>query len=239
MSTNHLPSQIPTAHKTHSPKWSESPKHKPAKTLEAVHHNLQRICNLSSQHPHLVFFPLQASPTSHTGPTPTNRMMSSFASAAPYLQTQFLECVCKNFLTWHKLLYNEGGNGNHRKSTVVQLLGLHILLRCRVWREQAQRIEAKVAGLVVLSQEVEVLGTWVGPAESHSVCLTEGNDEDQRLPEHGTTRLHLLEVVYGRACHQELGIVRSKTWTKSSWPALSRSGSWTFHQPGDQSLCHL
>ncbi len=48
MSTNHLPSQIPTAHKTHSPKWSGSPKHKPAETLEAVHHNLQRICILSS-----------------------------------------------------------------------------------------------------------------------------------------------------------------------------------------------
>ncbi len=65
VSTNHLPSQIPTAHKTHSPKWAGSPKHKPANTLEAVHHNLQRICNLSSQHPHLMFFFTSFSYISH------------------------------------------------------------------------------------------------------------------------------------------------------------------------------
>lgn len=116
----------------------------------------------------------------------------------PNLQTQPLEQMYKDFLAGDQLLGDEGSNGNHGKSAIVQLLALHVLPGRRVGGEQTQGVESKVTRLVVVSQGVEVLRSGSSPSQTHSVCLAQTDGEQKWLPEHSTAGLNLLEMVDSR-----------------------------------------
>lgn len=116
----------------------------------------------------------------------------------PNLQTQPLEQMYKDFLAGDQLLGNEGSNGDHGQSAIVQLLGLHLLPGLRVRGQQTQGVESKVTRLVVISQGVEILRSGSSPSQTHSVCLAQTNGEQKWLPEHGTTGFNLLEMVDSR-----------------------------------------
>jgi hypothetical protein len=114
------------------------------------------------------------------------------------LQTQPLEQMYKDFLAGDQLLGNEGSNGDHGQSAIVQLLALHVLPGLRVRGEQTQGIESKVTRLVVVSQGVEVLRSWSCPSQTHSVCLAQTDSEQKWLPEYSTAGFNLLEMVDSR-----------------------------------------
>ena len=118
----------------------------------------------------------------------------------PNLQTQPLEQMYKDFLAGDQLLGNEGSNGDHGQSAIVQLLALHVLPSLRVGGEETQGVESKVARLVVVSQGVEILGSRSSPSQTHSVCLAQTNSEQKWLPEHSTAGFNLLEMVDSRTC---------------------------------------
>lgn len=116
----------------------------------------------------------------------------------------------EDLFTRDQLLRNEGSNGNHGKTPVVELFGLHVLPFGGVRGEETQGVEAQVAGLVVVPQGVEVLGAGSSPPKSNSVGLAKSDGEQQGLPEHGTAGLNLLEVVDGRARDLPVEVVEQR-----------------------------
>ena len=87
----------------------------------------------------------------------------------------------EELLTSRKLLRHHTGDGDHRQSAVIELLGLHLReLRRRVWLE-AERIEAVVAGSVLLA-DGPALHVRVLEGEDR-VNLQHGDGEDHCRPE--------------------------------------------------------
>jgi len=68
-----------------------------------------------------------------------------------------------------QLLCNKSGNSNHGKATIVDLLGLHVVLLLGVLGKKTKGVKAKVAWLVVIPQRVELAGGGVIPSHCHTV----------------------------------------------------------------------
>lgn len=77
---------------------------------------------------------------------------------------------------------------------------LHLIAGLGVLGEEADRVKAQVARLVVVAQRVEVSGGGLGPAQAHTVGLADADDQQQGRPECGTLCFHLLEVIDSRPC---------------------------------------
>ena len=75
----------------------------------------------------------------------------------------------KDGLSISQLLCNKSSNTNHGKATVVDLLGLHIVLLLGVLGKKTKGVKAKVAWLVVIPQGVELAGGGVVPSHCHTV----------------------------------------------------------------------
>ncbi len=68
-----------------------------------------------------------------------------------------------------QFLGNKSSDSNHGKATIVDLLGLHVILLLWVIGKKTKGVEAKVAWLVVIPQGVELAGGGVVPADCHTV----------------------------------------------------------------------
>ena len=100
----------------------------------------------------------------------------------------------------YALLCDEASDGDHGKTAVVQLLGLHDLEVGGVGGLQVQGVEVQGAWAVVILEGVEASANGGLPAECHTVCLGDTDSEDKGLPEDGTTGLDLLELQDRGAC---------------------------------------
>lgn len=77
----------------------------------------------------------------------------------------------------NQLLGNKGSNGDHSKTAIVQLLGLHVLAGSRVGGKQVKGVESQIAGFIVVPKAVEVLGLGRSPPKTYSVRLAQANGE--------------------------------------------------------------
>merc|ERR1711937_839155 len=65
----------------------------------------------------------------------------------------------KELLTCGQLLSDHAGGGDHGKTSVVELLGLHILQLLRIFRLEAERVKAQVSWLVIFT-DCPLCGTF-------------------------------------------------------------------------------
>jgi hypothetical protein len=74
-------------------------------------------------------------------------------------------------------------DGDHGEAAVVDLLGLDLKLRVLVLREEAQRVEAQLARVVVILDLLRRRRVQAVPAGGDARGLADADEEDDKLPE--------------------------------------------------------
>ena len=81
------------------------------------------------------------------------------------------------------LLHSEAGDGDHGQAPVVDLLGLELSLGGGVGGQQAQGVEAQLAGVVLRPDLLRCGGAQGGPALGDALRLQDADEQDDELPE--------------------------------------------------------
>ena len=110
----------------------------------------------------------------------------------------------KSGLVGDELLGDDSGGADHGESSVVQLLGAHLIEGGGVGGLQVERIKAKVTVDVGVLKVGDTSVSGVGligalPADDDVLTLHQGDGEEDDLPEVGEDGVGLLELVDGGA----------------------------------------